>query len=151
MIHLRTQSLKDRRGTGSHGEWTLSDTFNLFCDEVRDATYRVDEILRLEDCEKIVREGLDSGDMGLSDIDVAIALQWRGWRDGYISWHLESQRYKLDFLRPEQFQPEPEDVVLLALRSSPQFSHETKLDFATSGGWVDFMHSAFMKITQKTK
>ncbi|KAF9061712.1 terpenoid synthase [Rhodocollybia butyracea] len=105
MIHLQTQSFKGYAGSGASGEWTVSDTFNLLCNQVKDATDRIDEILRLQDCERIAREKLDSRDIGLSDIDVTIALQWREYRDGYISWHLESQRYKLDFLRLEQFGP----------------------------------------------
>jgi hypothetical protein len=105
MIQLQTQSFKEYRGSGASGEWTALDTFDFFCNQVRDATYRIDEILRLQDCERIVRDKLDSRDMGLSDTDVTIALQWRAFRDGYILWHLESQRYKLDFLRPEQFRP----------------------------------------------
>ncbi|KAF9049405.1 hypothetical protein BDP27DRAFT_1304729 [Rhodocollybia butyracea] len=104
MIHLHTQSLKENSGTGASGKWTTLDTFNLLCDEVRDATFRIDELLRLQDCERIVRDGLDSRDMGLSGVDITIALQWRGFRDGYISWHLKSQRYKLDFIQAEQFQ-----------------------------------------------
>ncbi|KAF9067449.1 terpenoid synthase [Rhodocollybia butyracea] len=105
MIHIRTRILKENRGSGASGEWTVLDTFNLMCDEAKEATYRIDEILRLHECERIVKDGLDSRDMGLSEADVAIALQWRGFRDGYVTWHLESQRYKLDFIRPEQFQP----------------------------------------------
>ncbi|KAF9061709.1 terpenoid synthase [Rhodocollybia butyracea] len=105
MIHLQTQSFRECTGSGASGKWTVLDTFNLLCNELRDATYRIDEILRLHDCERIVKEGMDSRDMGLSDVDVTIALQWRGFRDGYISWHLESQRYKLDFLRSKEFEP----------------------------------------------
>lgn len=103
-IHLRTKSLKDHHKESSTDirEWTLLDTFHLLCDEVRDAIYRVDEILRLHDCERMTKEELEGA--GLSDIDVAIALQWRGWRDGYISWHLESQRYELDSILPKEFQ-----------------------------------------------
>lgn len=71
---------------------------------MRDAAQRVDEFLKVEDCERIARDGLDGRDLGLSEVDVAIALQWRGWKNGYISWHLECQRYKLDFIRPEKFQ-----------------------------------------------
>jgi hypothetical protein len=44
------------------------------------------------------------GEAGLDDLDeadVQIAMQWRGWRDGYISWHLECRRYRLDFLKLE--------------------------------------------------
>lgn len=105
LIHLRTESLKDYykgASTDFGDSWTVSDTFNLLCNEVRDAAYRIDEVLRLHDCERMTKEGLECA--GLSEVDMAIALQWRGWRDGYVSWHLESQRYKLDFLRPKQFQ-----------------------------------------------
>ncbi|KAF9067422.1 terpenoid synthase, partial [Rhodocollybia butyracea] len=105
MIHLRTQTLKENRGTGASGEWTALDTFNLLCNEVREAANRIDEIVRLQDIEKIMRDRSYGRDMGLSEVDVAIALQWREFRDGYISWHLESQRYKLDFIQREQFQP----------------------------------------------
>jgi hypothetical protein len=107
LIHLRTQALRDAldhapgAGSGRSGEWTLTDTFNVLCDEVRDATQRIDSLLRLEECEERERNGEYDGDP--DDMDMAIARQWRGWRDGYISWHLESQRYKLDFIRPTQF------------------------------------------------
>jgi hypothetical protein len=107
LIHLRTQALRDAldhapgTGSGPSGEWTLTDTFNILCDEVRDATQRIDSLLRLEECEERERNGQYLGDA--DDMDMAIAKQWRGWRDGYISWHLESQRYKLDFMRPTQF------------------------------------------------
>lgn len=105
LIHLRSKSLKDhyKGELKDSGEWTVSDTFGLLCDELRDAVFRIDEILRLHDCEKMTRDELKSA--GLTDVDVAIALQWRGWRDGYISWHLESpERYKLDFIEVKQFQ-----------------------------------------------
>ncbi|KAF9067608.1 hypothetical protein BDP27DRAFT_1422769 [Rhodocollybia butyracea] len=105
MIHLRTQALKENNGTGASGEWTVLDTFNLLCNEVREAANRIDEIVRLQDIEKIMRDRSHGGDMGLSEVDVTIALQWREFRDGYISWHLESQRYKLEFIQREQFEP----------------------------------------------
>ncbi|KAF9061711.1 terpenoid synthase [Rhodocollybia butyracea] len=104
MIHLQTHSFKESRGSGPSGEWTALDTFNHLCNEVRDAIYRINEILRVQDCEKIVRDGSNGKSMGLSEVDVAIALRWRKFKDGYISWHLETPRYKLDFIRPEQFQ-----------------------------------------------
>jgi hypothetical protein len=43
---------------------------------------------------EIVPEASD----GIDELDLGIAKQWRAWRDGYISWHLECRRYKLDFL-----------------------------------------------------
>ncbi|KAF9063731.1 terpenoid synthase [Rhodocollybia butyracea] len=105
LIHLRTQALKENKGTSASGEWTVLDTFNLLCNEVREAANRIDEIVRLQDIETMMRDRSYGRDMGLSEVDVTIALQWREFRDGYISWHLESQRYKLDFIRREQFQP----------------------------------------------
>ncbi|KAF8193219.1 hypothetical protein K438DRAFT_2132881 [Mycena galopus ATCC 62051] len=85
------------RGRGEEGEWTAYDTLRLLCDEIREATYRIDGLLRLDECERKLR-----GEAGLSDIDetdIEIAMQWRGWRDGYISWHLECRRYRLGFLK----------------------------------------------------
>ncbi|KAK6992657.1 terpenoid synthase [Favolaschia claudopus] len=100
LIHLRTRSISSsgkRLGTGVDGTWTPYDTLRMLCDELGEATRRIDGLLRLEECERKLR-----GELGLSDIDeidVAIAMQWRGWRDGYISWHLECRRYKLEFLK----------------------------------------------------
>ncbi|KAK6992666.1 terpenoid synthase [Favolaschia claudopus] len=100
LIHLRTRSIASSRkmpGNGPDGIWTSYDTLRLMCTELRDAIRRVDGLLRLEECERKMR-----GESGLDDIDeidVALAMQWRGWRHGFISWHLECRRYKLDFLR----------------------------------------------------
>jgi hypothetical protein len=99
LIGLRTRSLVSSRvrGSGEEGEWTAYDTLRLLCDEIREATYRIDGLLRLDECERKLR-----GEAGLSDIDetdIEIAMQWRGWRDGYISWHLECRRYRLGFLK----------------------------------------------------
>ncbi|KAF8149198.1 hypothetical protein K438DRAFT_1625174, partial [Mycena galopus ATCC 62051] len=99
LIHLRTRSLTSSgvRSNGVDGEWTCYDTLRLLCDEIREATHRIDGLLRLDECERKLR-----GESGLNDIDetdIEIAMQWRGWRDGYISWHLECRRYKLDFLK----------------------------------------------------
>ncbi|KAF8148499.1 hypothetical protein K438DRAFT_1457106, partial [Mycena galopus ATCC 62051] len=102
-IHLRTRSLSSagKRGSGVAGEWTTDDTFHLLCKEVLEATRRVDGVLRLEECERKMRgeivPGANDPD-GVDELDVQIAKQWRAWRDGYISWHLECPRYKLDFL-----------------------------------------------------
>ncbi|KAJ7493474.1 isoprenoid synthase domain-containing protein [Mycena latifolia] len=99
LIHLRTQALSSSgtTGSGSAGEWTTYDTFGLLCDEIRAATNRIDGLLRMEECERKM-----NGEAGLDDIDeldVEVAKQWRGWRDGYISWHFECRRYKLGFMR----------------------------------------------------
>ncbi|KAJ7176336.1 isoprenoid synthase domain-containing protein [Mycena crocata] len=98
LVHLRTRALSSSgaQGTGVGGEWTTYDTFSLLCDEVKDATRRIDGLLRLEDCEKTMKG--ESGGDGVDDVDVELAKQWRGWRDGYISWHIECRRYKLGFL-----------------------------------------------------
>ncbi|EGN91850.1 hypothetical protein SERLA73DRAFT_173285 [Serpula lacrymans var. lacrymans S7.3] len=104
MIHLRTQALRSASRKGSQGGWTLMDTFNLLCDEVREATFRIDAMLRLGEVEKRLASGERQrhGEEGVCmTVDEAIAKQWRGFRDGYISWHLESRRYKLDFLKAE--------------------------------------------------
>jgi hypothetical protein len=99
-VHLRTRVLSSSgaRGSGVSGEWTVTDTIQLLCDEIIEAVRRIDGLLRLEECERKMK-----GEAGLSDVDdedLDIAKQWRGWRDGFISWHLDSQRYKLDFLKP---------------------------------------------------
>ncbi|KAJ7122266.1 terpenoid synthase [Mycena epipterygia] len=96
LIHFRTRTLSasGARGSGTAGQWTPNDTLRLLCDELRKATQRIDGLLRLEDCEKKVRG--EGGLNDIDDIDVEIAKQWRGWRDGYISWHFECRRYKLD-------------------------------------------------------
>ncbi|KAJ6571451.1 terpenoid synthase [Mycena capillaripes] len=98
LIHLRTRSLalSGVRGNGSAGEWTSNDTFGLLCDEIREATRRIDGLLRLDECERKAR-----GEAGVSvdEVDVQIAKQWRGFRDGYISWHFECRRYKLEFMK----------------------------------------------------
>ena len=105
LVHLRHQTLSDAAapgtGTGVNGEWIITDTFDLLCDEVRETTKRIDTLLRLEECEKKAMTGRSTLD--IDDTDITIAKQWRGWRDGYISWHLESQRYKLDFMRPSSY------------------------------------------------
>jgi hypothetical protein len=102
LVHLQTQSfhsLNAGKGSGPDGEWTTIDTIRVLCGEVREAVHRVDALLQVdnatsEDCE-----------LGLGDderaVDIAIARQWKAFRDGYISWHFECQRYKLDFLRSE--------------------------------------------------
>ncbi|KAJ7469356.1 hypothetical protein B0H11DRAFT_2044061, partial [Mycena galericulata] len=99
LIHLRTRSLSlsGARGSGIAGEWTPYDTLHLLCEEVKETTHRIDGMLRLEECERAMR-----GETGVDvdDLDIQIAKQWRGWRDGYISWHFECRRYKLDFLKP---------------------------------------------------
>ncbi|KAJ7262516.1 isoprenoid synthase domain-containing protein [Mycena rebaudengoi] len=101
LIHLRTRALSSAgaQGSGISGDWTINDTFDLICDETREATRRVDGLLCLDDCERKLK-----GETGLDDLDetdVQIAMQWRGWRDGFISWHLECRRYRLDFLKLE--------------------------------------------------
>ncbi|KAJ6495151.1 hypothetical protein C8R45DRAFT_1052766 [Mycena sanguinolenta] len=101
-IHLRTRSLSSagERGSGVAGEWTTDDTLQL-CKEVLEATHRhrVDGVLRLEECERKMRgEIVPEASDGVDEVDVEIAKQWRAWRDGYISWHLECGRYKLDLL-----------------------------------------------------
>ena len=83
-IHLQHQTWKGGRGSGPLGEWTLLDTFSRLCDETRDATIRADKILRLEECEKIAAGELHGANVGLSSADVAMALQWRAFRDGYV-------------------------------------------------------------------
>ncbi|KAJ7464848.1 isoprenoid synthase domain-containing protein [Mycena galericulata] len=102
LIHLRTRSLSlsEARGSGIAGEWTPYDTLHLLCEEVKEATLRIDGMLRLEECERAMRG--ETG-LGVDEVDIQIAKQWRGWRDGYISWHFECRRYKLDFLKPVVF------------------------------------------------
>ncbi|KAJ7122260.1 isoprenoid synthase domain-containing protein [Mycena epipterygia] len=95
-IHFRTRTLSasGARGSGIAGQWTPNDTLRLLCDELRKVTQRIDGLLRLEDYEKKIRG--EGGLNDIDDIDVEIAKQWRGWRDGYISWHFECRRYKLE-------------------------------------------------------
>lgn len=105
LVHLRHQAVSAAAapgsGTGLNGEWILCDTFDLLCDEVVETTERIDILLRLEECEKQAKMGTTSST--IDEADITIAKQWRGWRDGYICWHLESQRYKLDFMRPTSY------------------------------------------------
>lgn len=100
MISLQHQSWRGGKGTGPLGEWTMVDTYGRLCDQVRDATLRIDKLLRLEECEMVERGELRYEDVGLEAVDVTIAMQWREYRCGYISWHLECPRYKLEFMRP---------------------------------------------------
>lgn len=82
----------------------MQDTFGLLCDETRDAILRVDKHLRMEVCERIEKGELKCADVGLEMEDVAIAKQWREYRNGYVAWHLESPRYKLDFMDISRYQ-----------------------------------------------
>jgi hypothetical protein len=105
LVHLKTQALRSipsLKGTGPSGEWTVSDTIHLLCDEVRDATLRIDRLLHVEENEMRERQKQGVEDVE-ADVDITIAKQWRAFRNGYISWHLESRRYGLDFLRPQKF------------------------------------------------
>ncbi|KAJ6570879.1 isoprenoid synthase domain-containing protein [Mycena vulgaris] len=99
LIHLRTRALSSAgaEGNGIAGEWTPHDTLCLLCDEIREAVRRIDGLLRLEECER--KTGGATGRDDFDEVDLEIAKQWRGWRDGYISWHFECRRYKLDFLK----------------------------------------------------
>ncbi|KAJ7748359.1 terpenoid synthase [Mycena metata] len=99
LIQLRTRSLSSSgaRGSGVDEEWTAHDTLLLLCDEIRAATYRIDRMLRLEECEAKMRG--ETGNVDIDEVDLEIARQWRGWRDGYISWHFECRRYKLSPLK----------------------------------------------------
>ncbi|KAJ6476899.1 isoprenoid synthase domain-containing protein [Mycena sanguinolenta] len=99
-IQLRTRSLAATgvRGSGPSGEWVCHDTVRLLCDEIAAATKRIDQLLRLDECERKMRG--DTQVNGIDDTDIDIAKQWRGWRDGYISWHFECRRYKLGALKP---------------------------------------------------
>lgn len=96
--HKSWSALLNGSGTGPTGEWTLQDTFSRLCDDARDATLRVGQQLRMELCEKIEKGEMRCEDVGLEMEDVTIARQWREYRHGYISWHLELARYKLDFV-----------------------------------------------------
>jgi hypothetical protein len=99
-IHLRTRSMaaSGACGSGDSGEWTCHDTVSLVCNELQTTAHRIDGLLRLEECERKMRG--ETGVTDIDEVDIEIAKQWRGWRDGYISWHLECRRYKLDFLKP---------------------------------------------------
>ncbi|KZT25526.1 terpenoid synthase [Neolentinus lepideus HHB14362 ss-1] len=103
LIQLLTQSIRSDRSTTGGSEWDSNDTFNLLCNQVRDAFERVDSLLRLHEFDTDASKEFIAGDDADRAMDYEIARQWRGWRDGYISWHLESSRYKLDFLRPTKF------------------------------------------------
>ncbi|KAJ7816862.1 isoprenoid synthase domain-containing protein [Mycena olivaceomarginata] len=99
LIHLRTRSLSasGERGSGNAGKWTHYDTFQLLCEELRQAIRRIDGSLRLGECERSMRG--DPGMDGIDELDIQLAKQWRGFRDGYVSWHLECRRYKLDVMK----------------------------------------------------
>lgn len=103
MISLQHQSWRGGEGTGPLGEWTMLDTYGRLCDQVRDATLRIDKLLRLEECEMVENDELRYEDVGLEAVDVTIAMQWREYRYGYISWYLECPRYKLEFMRPSTY------------------------------------------------
>ena len=90
------------KGTGYLGQWTSNDTLDLICNETRDAAHRVDNLLNVEECERRCGVKFSSRPVEIKstgqiseDIDIAIAKQWRAFRDGYISWHLETPRYRL--------------------------------------------------------
>jgi hypothetical protein len=72
-------------------------THRFLCDEIRQTTYRIDGLLRLQDCERklLGQPGMDD----IDEVDLRMARWWRGWRDGYISWHLDCRRYRLVFLK----------------------------------------------------
>lgn len=76
----------------------MLDTYNRLCDQTRDAVLRVDKLLKMEACERIEKGEMRCEDVGLEMEDVTIARQWREYRHGYISWHLENPRYQLDFM-----------------------------------------------------
>ncbi|KAJ7764214.1 terpenoid synthase [Mycena metata] len=99
LIQLRTRSLSSSgaRGSGFDEEWTAHDTLLLLCDELRATTHRIDRMLRLEECEAKMRG--ETANVDIDEVDLEIARQWRGWRDGYISWHFECRRYKLSPLK----------------------------------------------------
>ncbi|KAJ7159374.1 hypothetical protein C8R43DRAFT_1086920 [Mycena crocata] len=104
LIHLRTRGLSSSgaAGSGLEGQWTTYDTIRVLCDDLREATLRVNGLLRLEECERKTegfgrRVGEENG--VIDETEVALARQWRGWRDGYISWHFECRRYKLESVR----------------------------------------------------
>ncbi|KAK6969451.1 terpenoid synthase [Favolaschia claudopus] len=103
LIHLRTQSLASvgANGTGPDGQWTTQDTVQLLCNELRETVLRIDELFRLEKCERKMRGELDEKDGAddLDEVDLQIARQWRIARDGNIAFHLDCKRYKLDFLK----------------------------------------------------
>ncbi|TFK47415.1 terpenoid synthase [Heliocybe sulcata] len=96
LIQLLTQSIRSDASVTGSSEWNSNDTFDLLCSHVKDAHARIDTLLRSDEFDEVAVEGEDAD----RKIDWEIARQWRGWRDGYISWHLETSRYKLDFLRP---------------------------------------------------
>ncbi|KAF7328107.1 Terpenoid synthase [Mycena sanguinolenta] len=99
LIHLRTRSISSSGvpGTGANGEWTPYDTLRLLCDEVIEAAHRIDGLLRLDECERKLRgEAVESD---VDEVDIQIAIQWSGYRHGYVSWHLECRRYQLGSLK----------------------------------------------------
>ncbi|KAJ7858817.1 hypothetical protein B0H14DRAFT_2291631, partial [Mycena olivaceomarginata] len=97
-IHLRTRPLSS---SGAHGSGVnghgCAMTHRFLCDEIRQTTYRIDGFLRLQDCERklLGQPGMDD----IDEVDLRMARRWRGWRDGYISWHLDCRRYRLVFLK----------------------------------------------------
>ncbi|EPQ51652.1 terpenoid synthase [Gloeophyllum trabeum ATCC 11539] len=97
LVHLLTQCLAPTQKLSGQ-KWDVNDTLELLCEQLKNAFLRIDSLLRLEEFDGVV-----TGDEGLNEnadriMDMQIAKQWRAWRDGYISWHLESGRYQLDFL-----------------------------------------------------
>ncbi|KAJ7325956.1 hypothetical protein DFH08DRAFT_817036 [Mycena albidolilacea] len=70
---------------------------NFFCEELRQAIRRIGGSLRLEECERSMRG--DPGMDGIDELDIQLAKQWRGFRDGYVPWHRECRRHKLDVMK----------------------------------------------------
>ncbi|KAJ7775962.1 hypothetical protein DFH07DRAFT_732130 [Mycena maculata] len=102
-IHLRTRALlaSGERGGGINGAWTPYDTLNLLCEEIIAATRRIDKLLSLEECEAKMRGETVGSEV--DEVDIELAKQWRGWRDGYISWHFECRRYRLGPIKAAVF------------------------------------------------
>jgi exonuclease I len=100
-------------GSGPDGEWTTTDTIRLLCEEVKEATRRADTLLQVE------KETCQVGSTDTeADVDITMAKQWRAFRDGYVSWYLDCQRYKLDFLRPDTFYGDDEDLEMACASSN---------------------------------
>ncbi|EPQ51648.1 hypothetical protein GLOTRDRAFT_96364 [Gloeophyllum trabeum ATCC 11539] len=98
LVQLLTQSIRRQQTLLGTTDWDVNDTIDLLCDQVKESFHRVDVLLRLADFDNSVAGEAEEDDDVDEAIDRQVARQWRGWRDGYITWHLESTRYQLDFL-----------------------------------------------------
>lgn len=95
LVHLLTQCLTPARKQAGYDRWDANNTIDFLCAQLEEAFRRIDSLLGMDESDSAAIDLADTDKI----VDAQIAKQWRAWRHGYISWHLECERYKLDFLR----------------------------------------------------